>query len=219
MLSAPHRSSLYYRLANCYDAVFAPFFQARAEATIRSLNIPAGAKVLEIGVGTGLSLAAYPPHADVTGVDLSPHMLERARDKVQRHTWRHIDLLEMDACHLEFAADSFDYVMAFHIVSVVPDLGRLMREIARVCRPGGQIAIINHLRSERPWIAAAVDALEPLTHRLGWHTRLGFDELCAAAPLTVLRRYKTSPRSLFTIVIAEKPRPEAAEANSLPARG
>jgi phosphatidylethanolamine/phosphatidyl-N-methylethanolamine N-methyltransferase len=203
MLTKPHRSTIYYRLSGLYEPVFAPFFQSRAQATIRNLQLPAGAKVLEVGVGTGLSLDAYPPHADVLGIDLSPEMLAQAHDKIARHGWQHIELRHMDACNTEFPDNSFDYVMAFHIVSVVPDLKRLMGENSRVCRPGGTITIINHLRSERPLIAASVDLLGPVTQRLGWHTKLTFEELVSSAPLRVIRRYKTSPRSLFTIIIAE----------------
>jgi phosphatidylethanolamine/phosphatidyl-N-methylethanolamine N-methyltransferase len=203
MLTKPHRSTIYYRLSGLYEPVFAPFFQSRAQGTIRNLQLPPGAKVLEVGVGTGLSLDAYPPHADVLGIDLSPEMLARAREKIARHGWQHIELRRMDACNMEFPDNSFDYVMAFHIVSVVPNLKRLMGEISRVCCPGGTITIINHLRSEQPLIAASVDLLEPVTQRRGWHTTLTFEELISSAPLRIIRRYKTSPRSLFTIIIAE----------------
>lgn len=206
MLTAPHRSAFYHRLSNLYDSLFSPFFQARAQATIRSLQIPPGAKVLELGVGTGLSLDAYPPHAHVVGVDLSAEMLAHARRKIAQRGWTHIELLQMNAQELTFPDDSFDYVMAFHLLTVVPDLPQLMRQIVRVCRPGGTVVLINHLRSERPWLAALVDCLNPITRLLGWHTKLSFAELESMShPLVFLRRYKTSPRSLFTVMIARKP--------------
>jgi phosphatidylethanolamine/phosphatidyl-N-methylethanolamine N-methyltransferase len=191
-------------LSRLYEPVFHRWFGARIHALIRSLEIPAGAKVLEVGVGTGISLGAYPLHAEVDAIDLSPMMLAQAREKVQRHGWHHIHLVPMDALNLEFADESFDYVTAFHVASVVPDPQRLLREMIRTCKLGGTMAIINHFRSERRWLAALVDLLNPVTLRLGWRTTLGLAELLADVPLEVERRYKTSGRSLFTVLIARK---------------
>src|SRR5262249_52123531 len=137
---------------------------------IRSLATEPGARVLELGVGTGLSLDAYPTHCHVTGVDLAPDMLERAQDNVNRNGWRHIALEQGDALDLKSASDSFDYVMAFHVVSVVPDPVRMMTEARRVCRPGGVITIINHFRSANPTIARFMRTIDPLTRRGGWST-------------------------------------------------
>src|SRR6516165_10581410 len=88
----PHESKIYYEFSHLYDRIFTRFFYPRIVSTIRSLKIPAGAKVLEVGVGTGLALPAYPQHADVTGIDLAPEMLEQAQRKVNTEGWRHIHL-------------------------------------------------------------------------------------------------------------------------------
>lgn len=200
----PHESSLYHRFAHWYERVFERFFRARIVDTVRSLNIPAGARVLELGVGTGLSLSAYPQHADVTAVDLSSQMLAKARHKVEQAGWSHITVQQMDATQLEFADESFDYVTAFHLVTVVPEHQRLLDEMIRVCKPNGTIVIINHFRSPRRWVSCFVDLINPLTVRLGWRTTLGLNEFLDAAPLEVERVFKTSVRSLFTVVIAQK---------------
>jgi phosphatidylethanolamine/phosphatidyl-N-methylethanolamine N-methyltransferase len=199
-----HESPVYYKLSNLYESAFGPFFGPRARKMIRSLNIPAGAKVLEVGVGTGLSLPAYPAHAQVTGIDLSEHMLVQARHKVDAKGWQHITLRQMDALNLEFPDDEFDYVMAFHVVTVVPDPERFMSEVLRVCKPGGTVLIINHLRSARRWLARGVDALAPVTRWLGWRTDLSADDLARTPQLKIHRRFKTSPWSLFTVIIASK---------------
>jgi phosphatidylethanolamine/phosphatidyl-N-methylethanolamine N-methyltransferase len=210
----PHESKIYSRFSYLYDRIFTQFFRRRIQATISTLQIPPGAKVLEVGVGTGLSLDAYPHNIDVTGIDLSEDMLARAQRKINRHGWQHIRLRQMDALNLEFPDASFDYVMAFHVVSVVPDSDRLLREIARVCKPKGKVVIINHFRSELPWLAPMIDLLDPVTRRLGWRTTLRYSEFVAKAPLRVERRFKTSGRSLFTVMIATKPEtPEPAHAN------
>lgn len=200
----PHESKIYSELSHLYDRIFTRFFFPRIQTTIRSLNIGPAAKVLEIGVGTGLSLSAYPHHSDVVGIDLAPDMLEQAQQKISRAGWNHIRLQQMDALNLSFGDEKFDYVMAFHVVSVVPDAAKLMAQMLRVLKRGGTLVIINHFRSERPWLAPLVDRLDPFTRKLGWRTTLAFGELFRNLDLKVTRRFKTSGRSLFTVVIARK---------------
>jgi phosphatidylethanolamine/phosphatidyl-N-methylethanolamine N-methyltransferase len=200
----PHESKLYHQFCRIYEPVFNRFFARRARATIRSLNLPRGARVLEVGAGTGSSFSAYPPEVNVTGIDLSPSMLALAKEKVAANNWHHITLRRMDALNLEFSNASFDYVFAFHVVSVVPDHRRLISEMTRVCKPSGTIAIINHFRSENRLIASLVDKLDAATRKLGWSTKLRVSDLTDDAPLTVNRRFKTSRRSLFTVVVATR---------------
>lgn len=201
----PHESKIYYEFSHLYDRIFTRFFFPRIVSTIKSLSVQPGAKVLEVGVGTGLSLSAYPHHADITGIDLAPEMLEQAQRKITREGWRHIRLLQMNALDLTFPDGEFDYVMAFHVVSVVPDHAGLMREMVRVCKPGGTVVVINHFRSERTWLATLVDRLDPITRKLGWRTTLRSSELLNDIPLEVQRQFKTSRTSLFTVLIASKP--------------
>ena len=198
----PHESALYYEFSHLYDAFFGRVFYPRIAKVVRSLAIERGAKVLEIGVGTGLSLDTYPRHCQVTGIDLAPDMLEKAQERIDRHGLRHVTVEQGDALALRFADDSFDYVTAFHVVSVVPDARRLMAEAQRVCRPGGQIVIINHFRSENRSVARLQHTIDPMTRRLGWTTSLYLRDLIDPRTLHVERQWKTSPRSLFTIVIA-----------------
>src|SRR5262245_37301105 len=207
----PHESRLYYEFSHLYDLLFRRVFYPRIAMVIRSLAIEPGARVLELGVGTGLSLDAYPAHCHVTGIDLAPDMLERAQDKVNQNGWRHVTLEQGDALNLKFATDSFDYVMAFHVVSVVPDPCRMLAEARRVCRPGGVITIINHFRSPQPTLARLQRTIDPIIRWLGWTTlRLG--DVLDREALHVERQWKTSPRSLFTIVVARN-------AKALPAGG
>lgn len=195
-----HQSKLYYEFSHLYDRLFTRVFYPRIERVISSLNIPPGARVLEVGVGTGLSFTAYPTHCQVIGIDLAPEMLEQAQEKIGQNGWRHLQVMEMDALSLKFRDNSFDYVMAFHVVSVVPDASRLMHEVLRVSKPGATVVIINHFRSRHRFLAALDSLMEPITRRLGWHT-LSQDEVLNGVPLEVTRSYKNSPRSLFTIVI------------------
>ena len=208
--SSPHQSKIYADFSHFYDKIFERVFFPRIARVLASLKIPPGARVLELGVGTGLSLSAYPPHCSVMGIDLAQDMLDQAAEKIADNGWRNITLQQMDAQNLEFPSNSFDYVTAFHVVSVVPDAQRLMAEARRVCRPGGKLVIINHFRSERPLIGNIVDLADPLTRKLGWRTTLKLDEMLDGAPVLIEQKFKTSPRSLFTVVIARNDKEMAA---------
>jgi len=198
-------SKLYSEYCHLYEPIFHRMFEPRIRAAVESLRIKPGAKVLEVGVGAGVSLSAYPPHAEVIGIDLSADMLEHAQRKVESHGWTHVRLRQMDALNMDFPDESFDYVTAFHVISVVPDPERLVREIARVTRPGGKVLIINHFRSEKKWLGPLVALLDPVTRRLGWRTTLRFADVVGHSPLQVEHRFKIPRRSLFTVVIARKP--------------
>ena len=204
-LPAPHESKIYSSFAHFYDRIFTNVFMHRIQSVVSDLHIQPGAEVLEVGVGTGLSLEAYPSHCRVTAIDLAPDMLARAQRKADDLGLRHIKLQVGDAQALAYPDDSFDYVTTFHVVSVVPDAKRMMREMVRVCRPGGTIVVINPFRSERAPVAWVVDKVDPITRQLGWRTTLRAEDLLRAAPVELVRRYKTSPQSLFTVVVARKP--------------
>ncbi len=204
-----HQSKLYSDFSQFYDLVFARYFYPRIVGVIRKLQIPASAKVLEVGVGTGLALAAYPKQCQVTGLDLAPDMLEHARERIVRNGWRHIQVMQGDAMDMNLPDDSFDYVTAFHVVSVVPDAGRMMREVLRVSKPGARIIVINHFRSDRRVLASIDRRLEPVTRRWGWHT-LSRGEVFDGLPLQIESVYKTSRNSLFTIVVARNAKDEVS---------
>jgi phosphatidylethanolamine/phosphatidyl-N-methylethanolamine N-methyltransferase len=200
--SHPHQSKIYSEFSRFYDKIFQRIFFPRIAQVVDSLRIPPGSRVLELGVGTGLSLSAYPRHCEIVGIDLAQDMLDQAAEKVRHHGWQHIALQQMDALDLTFPADSFDYVTAFHVVSVVPDPVRMMCEARRACRPGGTIVLINHFRSERPLIGLLVAIVDPVTRKLGWRTTLRLVDVLDGVPVHVEQQYKTSARSLFTVVVA-----------------
>lgn len=196
-----HESKLYSDFAPLYDKVFGKIFYSRLRRVIESLKIPPQAKVLEVGVGTGTSFPAYPRHCEVVGIDVAPDMLVRARRKIRENRWNHLQILEMDALDLKFPADSFDYVMAFHVVTVVPDPIRMIQEAKRVCRPGGHIVVVNHFTSESPLLGFFTEALDPVTRRLGWRTNLRLKPFIQATELSIEAVYKLSKLSLYTVLV------------------
>ncbi|SRR6056297_911724 len=198
----PHASPLYHHLVPAYQALWPAVCKRRIAANLTAMNIPPGTKILEVGVGTGLSLDSYPSHADVIGVDLSEAMLAEAEDQIAEENWDHIRVMPMNAEKLTFDDDSFDLVTSFHTISVVADPRAMMSEMVRVCRPGGQILLINHFRSGNPWIARVVDSAGNLTKRLGWRTDLELDGLLDELPIRLDARSKSNPLSLFTVLRA-----------------
>lgn len=199
-----HESRLYSEYALLYDKTFGKIFYDRIRQVIESLNIPFGAQVLELGVGTGTSFPAYPRHCEVTGIDLATDMLGRARAKIAKNRWSHLRVMEMDALNLAFADNSFDYINAFHTVTVVPDPVRMLAEAKRVCRPGGKIVIVNHFTTDFPIIGPLTEALDPVTRRLGWRTQLRLEPFLQATDFNAEEIYKLSKLSLYTVVVGTK---------------
>ncbi|HEY2986190.1 MAG TPA: methyltransferase domain-containing protein [Candidatus Binatia bacterium] len=199
-----HESKLYAEFAPLYDKVFGKIFFSRLRHVIEALDIPRGAKVLEVGVGTGTSFPAYPRHCDVIGIDLAPDMLARAQEKIVENGWSHLAVLEMNALDLKFPDSSFDYVMAFHVVTVVPDPIRMIQEAKRVCKPGGKIVIVNHFTSTFPLLGFLTETLDPVTRRLGWSTKLHLKPFIEETGLKVELIYKLSKLSLYTVLLGTK---------------
>ena len=161
--------SAYRRYANHYDRIFGPVFNPGRKLAMRTLDIGPDQRVLEVGVGTGLSLPYYHPKSRVVGIDISPEMLAKAEERVKEESLAQVEkLLVMDAEQLDFPDDSFDAVVAMYVASVVPHPDRLISEMRRVCVPGGDILIINHFASTNPVLRGLERGLRPLSKLLGF---------------------------------------------------
>ena len=177
----------YRRYARIYDILFGPIFHPGRKVIVEALECQPGDRILEVGVGTGLSLPLYPEHVRVTGIDISTEMLEKARQRVQRdHLSQVEEVLEMDAEQMEFADASFDKVVAMYVVSVVPDLPRLVSEMRRVCKPGGEIFIANHFHSSNPVMKSVEKLLSPFSKLAGFHPDLDLDDFIRKTGLEVV---------------------------------
>ena len=142
-----------------------------------------GTRVLEVGVGTGLNLSLYPRGCHVTGIDFSARMLEHAEERIAREQLD-ASLFQMDAADLRFPDDSFDVVYAPYVISVVPDPVTVLREMRRVCRPGGRLIILNHFRSTGAVLSRVERWLSPMTVHVGFRADLDREALFAEAGLT-----------------------------------
>jgi phosphatidylethanolamine/phosphatidyl-N-methylethanolamine N-methyltransferase len=185
-----------YRLfSGSYDFVFGPVFHPGRKAAVRIANDRPGQRILEVGVGTGLSLPHFRPDSQVTGIDVSAEMLAKARDRVERQQLRHVvGLYEMDAENLEFADNSFDAVLALYVASVVPNPARFAAEMRRVCIPGGTIVIVNHFTSENPLLRFGEKRMAHLARHVGFHADFPLDRFRAESGLSIR---EIRPSNLF----------------------
>ncbi len=168
----------YRRYAGFYDALFGPVLQPGRTAVVEGLGCRPGDRVLEVGVGTGLSLPLYPPSVRVTGIDVSREMLDKARARVAKRNFAHVEaLLEMDGEAMSFADASFDKVVAMYVVSVVANPARLLAELHRVCKPDGEIFIVNHVRSDNRLLGALEKGLARFSDKLGFRPDFELREL------------------------------------------
>lgn len=177
----------YRRYANIYDTVFGPILNPGRKLIIDALNCQPGDAILEVGVGTGLSLPLYPKDVTLTGIDISAEMLAKARARVRAQRLSQVEaVLEMDAENLRFPDNSFDKVIAMYVVSVVSDPSRVVEEMRRVCRPGGEICIVNHFRARNPLIRFLEGLLAPLAKLVGFHPDLSLEDLLRKTRLDVI---------------------------------
>lgn len=194
----------YKRWAPVYDQTFGRITTEGRRQAVEIINQSSG-RVLELGVGTGLSLSTYSPHLEVVGIDISPDMLDKARERVASEGLEHVTgLYEMDASALKFPDNSFDTVVAMYVMTVVPDPVSVMREICRVCKPGGQVMLLNHFSEEkgvRGWVERR---MAPFADKLGWHPVFDLDRVMVCENLKVVDRKALRPWGLFTMLRFEK---------------
>ena len=195
---------VYEKQASWYDLWFGPTLHHGRLVAIERMGIGPGDRLLEVGVGTGINARLYPRNCLVTGIDLSSQMLEKARARVQRQGLRNIRLLEMDAAHLTFADDSFDIVYAPYVISVVPDPVQVVREMRRVCRPGGKIIVVNHFRSPNPILSCLERAMSPFTVHVGFKSDLDLPGFLAQADLQPISIEKVNFPRLWSLVTCKK---------------
>src|SRR5919112_3161227 len=195
---------VYEKLAKIYDLVFGPTLHPGRVTALELMGIKPGDRILEVGVGTGINTSMYPRNCHVTGVDLSRSMLEKARERVAREGLDNVRLLEMDAQNLTFADDSFDIVYAPYLVSVVPDPVRVVREMRRVCRPGGKIIVLNHFRSANAILSRIERAISPLTVHIGFKSDLDLPGFLAQAELRPVSIQKVNVPRIWSLVTCVK---------------
>jgi phosphatidylethanolamine/phosphatidyl-N-methylethanolamine N-methyltransferase len=163
----------YGRWAPVYDAIFGPVFRQGRQAAVQAAD-RIGGRILEVGVGTGLSLPSYARSSRIVGIDISEPMLEKARARARQLS--NVEaILVGDAEKLDFETESFDVVVAQYVVTAIPNPERALNEFIRVVRPGGEIILTTRIGAERGLRGAIEGLLMPITSRLGWRTELSWE--------------------------------------------
>jgi phosphatidylethanolamine/phosphatidyl-N-methylethanolamine N-methyltransferase len=194
----------YARWAPVYDFVFGAVFERGRRAATAAAE-RTGGRILEVGVGTGLSLPGYSAANRLVGVDLSVPMLRKAQVRVAEHRLSNIDgLAVMDAQHLGFAEAVFDVVVAQYVITAVPDPEATLDEFARVTKPGGEIVLVNHLGAETGLRAVCEKSFAPLARRLGWRPEFGWQRLAKWATrhggIELIERRAMPPLGHFSLI-------------------
>lgn len=194
----------YARWAPIYDRTFGAITAVGRRNAVAHINRRSGS-VLEVGVGTGLSLPHYRPELTVTGVDYSRDMLTKARGRVDRLGLSNVAALRrMDARALAFPDGHFDTVAAMHVLSVVPEPERVMAEISRVLKPGGEVVIVNHFKRHDGWLAMLERGFAPFADWLGWHADFDEETILRERSLARAERRALPPIGMMTFLTLRK---------------
>ena len=194
---------VYEKLASVYDVFFGlPLHHGRARA-IRRMSIKPDDQILEVGVGTGISLPLYPRRCSVTAIDLSEGMLERARTRVEQYNLHNVRLIQMDATQLKFPDNSFDIVYAPYFISCVPDPLAVTREMRRVCKRNGRLVFLNHFLSDNVVGSKLERAIAPLTVHLGFKSDFDLPAFLAQTGLRAASIEKVNVPRIWSLVICD----------------
>lgn len=190
----------YRRWAPVYDHTFGRFAAEGRKHAVEIINRSQG-RVLEVGVGTGLSLPLYRRDLEIVGIDLSTEMLEKARERVAEEGLDNVaGLHEMDAGDLKFADGAFDTVAAMYVMTVVPDPEKVMRELARVCKPGGDVILVNHFTTETGLIGWVERRMAPFGDKIGWRPVFDVERVMVCPELKLIEKHGLRPWGIFTFM-------------------
>ncbi|MGA0530364.1 class I SAM-dependent methyltransferase [Hansschlegelia sp. KR7-227] len=198
----------YEKWAPIYDKVYVRFL-ADGQRKAAAAAAACGPDILEVGVGTGLVLRYYPKGSRVVGVDLSEHMLAKAREKVIDQGLTQVrGLCAMDACRLGLPDASFDAVTVPFVITLVPDPEGALDEMRRVLKPGGEIVIASKMGAGGGAMAAVEAAVAPLVAKMGWSSDFKVSRLSAwaakAGDMAVIDVAPVFPAGFFKIVRIKK---------------
>jgi len=186
---------VYDTYALFYDQIFGKIFdQGRHQSTmIVNQNAPARANVLELGVGTGLSLPLYRPDLNIHGIDISEKMLKKAQKRIDSgKVAAQVSLKVMDAEALTFKDNSFDFVVALYVASVVSNIDQFLNEICRVCRPGGEVIFVNHFSSNNRAIKMIEKKIGRIHSLVGFKSDFSMDPILNHENFQILNCHKTN---------------------------
>ena len=191
---------VYEVLARVYDDCFDWALGPGRRVAVSRLPLQAGQRVLEVGVGTGLSLPYYPAECHITGIDISEAMLHQARERAELLNRTDIALRLMDARQLSYADATFDHVLAPYVISVVPQPDKVMAEIRRVCKPGGTIMVVNRFRSSSRFLGGLEALLSTASQWIGFRLDLPLDTVLGTVGLELVELERVNLLGLWRLL-------------------
>ena len=191
---------IYSSYSGFYDLLFDTILQPGRRRAIDSMSIDAGDNILEVGVGTGLSLPLYPGWCRVTGIDISHAMLRKAAERVVRMGRGDIDLKRMSAEHLKWPEATFEKVLLPYMISCVEKPEQVVAEVHRVCRPGGRVFFVNHFHSRNRILGWCERRLTPLSRRLGFVLDLPMEIITGSGLFEIEHVERTNIFGLWSVV-------------------
>ncbi len=194
----------YARWAPVYDLVFGAVFERGRHAAIAAAE-RVGGRVLEVGVGTGISLPQYSGACKISGIDISAPMLRKAQERVTEFGLSNVEgLWVMDAEHLSFPDASFDVVVAQYVVTTVPNPEATLDEFARVLKPGGEIVLVSRVGAEAGLRRSLEHWFQPAARKLGWRTEFSFERYAQwasrSAGVILVERRAMPPFGHFSLI-------------------
>ncbi len=194
----------YAAWAPIYDFVFGAVFDQGRKSTIAVADA-IGGRVLDVGIGTGLSLLDYSRSTKLCGVDISEPMLRKAQERVRAHNLTNVETLSvMDAKNLAFPDNTFDAVVAQYVITAVPDPEATLDDFMRVLKPGGELILVNHIGAESGPRKIFELAFAPLARRLGWRPEFPWARLANWAAkhggATLIERRPMPPMGHFSLI-------------------
>ena len=203
-INSNYIGKVYSLYSPVYDLIFGKIMEQGRRKAIGLLNVGEEHKILEIGVGTGLTLGLYPSDCSIVGIDISKKMLTKAIKRASKVQNNNITFKIMDALNLEFEDDTFDAVVASYVVTTVSDPLRLCHEMKRVCKEGGQIIVVNHSRSGNGFLGKFEDVISPLCRKVGFATDLNVLEPLKSSGINVNQVVPVKPFKLYKVIQGTK---------------
>ena len=212
-------SKAYARWAPVYDLVFGAVFERGREAAVAAAE-RVGGRILEVGIGTGMSLADYSRTNSICGIDISEPMLRKAQERVTELGLSNVEgLWVMDAEHLSFPDASFDVVVAQYVITTVPNPEATLDECARILKPGGEIVLVSRVGAEAGLRRALEQWFAPMARKLGWRTEFSFERYARwAERMRLIERRAMPPFGHFSLIRFAKAGVAAAREEKRPTR-
>ena len=195
----------YDRYSRFYDILFGMFFFQGRKDVINKIKFNDNDRLLEVGIGTGASVSLYPNQIEVVGVDLSEKMLKICERRIGKLKKSNIQVVNMNAESLDFPDESFEHVIAMYVVSVSPNPNKVVSELIRACKKGGNIIILNHFSHESSILTFIEKVISPLSSLIGFTPYFPLNKFLKENPLLdVYEIEKTNLFGYWTIIRARK---------------